>query len=142
MNNSLYDTNNKITNRTFINFNNNYPSFYDNINNNINIINQQENKNELKIIESKGIVFKNQNIKKPSTRKTLDSDHLLKDFSQSNDMNSIPDYIQNSYNDRINNIQNNNQNKEPLSKVLKIRLSNSGRNSFLGDNNSNNNMNL
>ena len=140
VNNSLYDTNNKIANRTFTNFNNNFPSFYDNMNNNINIINQQENKNEPEIIESKNIFFKNQNIKKPSSRKTLDSDYLLKDFSQSNTMNNIPDYIQNSYNESTNNIQNNVQNKEPPSKVLKIRLSNSGRNSFLGDNSINMNL--
>ena len=140
VNNSLYDTNNKIANRTFTNFNNNFPSFYDNMNNNINIINQQENKNEPEIIESKNIFFKNQNIKKPSSRKTLDSDYLLKDFSQSNTMNNIPDYIQNSYNESTNNIQNNVQNKEAPSKVLKIRLSNSGRNSFLGDNSINMNL--
>ena len=140
VNNSLYDTNNKIANRTFTNFNNNFPSFYDNMNNNINIINQQENKNEPEIIETKTIFFKNQNIKKPSSRKTLDSDYLLKDLSQSNTMNNIPDYIQNSYNESTNNIQNNVQNKEPPSKVLKIRLSNSGRNSFLGDNSINMNL--
>ena len=131
VNNSIYDTNNKINNRTFTNFNNNYPPFYDNTNNNTNLINHQENKNDTEIIESKTIIFKNPNIKKPTSRKTLDSDYLIKDISITNNMNNAPDYIQNSYNETMNNIQN----KEPASKVLKIRLSNSNRNSFLVDNN-------
>ena len=131
VNNSIYDTNNKVNNRTFTNFNNNYPPFYDNTNNNTNLINHQENKNDTEIIESKTIIFKNPNIKKPTSRKTLDSDYLLKDISLTNNMNNAPDYIQNSKNEIMNNIQN----KEPASKVLKIRLSNSSRNSFLVDNN-------
>ena len=131
VNNSIYDTNNKINNRTFTNFNNNYPPFYDNTNNNTNLINHQENKNDTEIIESKTIIFKNPNIKKPTSRKTLDSDYLIKDIPLTNNMNNAPDYIQNSYNETMNNIQN----KEPASKVLKIRLSNSNRNSFLVDNN-------
>ena len=131
VNNSIYDTNNKVNNRTFTNFNNNYPPFYDNTNNNTNLINHQENKNDKEIIESKTIIFKNPNIKKPTSRKTLDSDYLIKDISITNNMNNAPDYIQNSYNETMNNIQN----KEPASKVLKIRLSNSSRNSFLVDNN-------
>ena len=131
VNNSIYDTNNKINNRTFTNFNNNYPPFYDNTNNNTNLINHQENKNDTEIIESKTIIFKNPNIKKPTSRKTLDSDYLIKDIPLTNNMNNAPDYIQNSYNETMNNIQN----IEPASKVLKIRLSNSNRNSFLVDNN-------
>ena len=131
VNNSIYDTNNKINNRTFTNFNNNYPPFYDNTNNNTNLINHQENKNDSEIIESKTIIFNNPNIKKPTSRKTLDSDYLIKDIPLTNNMNNAPDYIQNSYNETMNNIQN----IEPASKVLKIRLSNSNRNSFLVDNN-------
>ena len=128
VNNLMFDSNNEMNNRTFTNINNNFPSFYDNTINNINIINHQENKNEPEIIESKPIIFKNQNIKKPTSRKTLDSDYLLNDFSKSNNMNNIPEQMQNQENEIM---------KEPPSKALKIRLSNSGRNSFLSDNNIN-----
>lgn len=128
VNNLMFDSNKKMNNRTFTNINNNFPSFYDNTINNINIINHQENKNEPEIIESKPIIFKNQNIKKPTSRKTLDSDYLLNDFSKSNNMNKIPEQMQNQENEIM---------KEPPSKALKIRLSNSGRNSFLSDNNIN-----
>ena len=128
VNNLMFDSNKEMNNRTFTNINNNFPSFYDNTINNINIINHQENKNEPEIIESKPIIFKNQNIKKPTSRKTLDSDYLLNDFSKSNNMNNIPEQMQNQENEIM---------KEPPSKALKIRLSNSGRNSFLSDNNIN-----
>ena len=128
VNNLMFDSNKEMNNRTFTNINNNFPSFYDNTINNINIINHQENKNEPEIIESKPIIFKNQNIKKPTSRKTLDSDYLLNDFSKSNNMNKIPEQMQNQENEIM---------KEPPSKALKIRLSNSGRNSFLSDNNIN-----
>ena len=90
VNNLMFDSNKEMNNRTFTNINNNFPSFYDNTINNINIINNQENKNEPEIIESKPIIFKNQNIKKPTSRKTLDSDYLLNEFSKSNNMNNIP----------------------------------------------------
>ena len=128
VNNLMFDSNKEMNNRTFTNINNNFPSFYDNTINNINIINHQENKNEPEIIESKPIIFKNQNIKKPTSRKTLDSDYLLNEFSKSNNMNNIPEQMQNQENEIM---------KEPPSKALKIRLSNSGRNSFLSDNNIN-----
>ena len=128
VNNLMFDSNKEMNNRTFTNINNNFPSFYDNTINKINIINHQENKNEPEIIESKPIIFKNQNIKKPTSRKTLDSDYLLNDFSKSNNMNNIPEQMQNQENEIM---------KEPPSKALKIRLSNSGRNSFLSDNNIN-----
>ena len=128
VNNLMFDSNKEMNNRTFTNINNNFPSFYDNTINNINIINHKENKNEPEIIESKPIIFKNQNIKKPTSRKTLDSDYLLNDFSKSNNMNNIPEQMQNQENEIM---------KEPPSKALKIRLSNSGRNSFLSDNNIN-----
>ena len=128
VNNLMFDSNKEMNNRTFTNINNNFPSFYDNTINNNNIINHQENKNEPEIIESKPIIFKNQNIKKPTSRKTLDSDYLLNDFSKSNNMNNIPEQMQNQENEIM---------KEPPSKALKIRLSNSGRNSFLSDNNIN-----
>ena len=106
-------------NKSFAYFNNNNFSTNDNsINNNKNITRDNQDKRE--IIESKPIIFKNQNYKKPASRKTLDSDYILKEFSQTNDINAN--------NINVIDFQNN------PSKVVKIKLSNSGRNSLSNDN--------
>ena len=133
-NNFVNDMNNN--NKSFAYFNNRDTSFY---NNNFNNINNQalnkDNKEENKIIESKPIIFKNQHIKKPPSRKTLDSDYILKDFSQTNDINNNSLLAVNQQNDpNANNIINN---QNISSKVVRIRLSNSGRNSFSSENNLN-----
>ena len=130
-NNFVNDMNNN--NKSFAYFNNRDTAFY---NNNFNNTNNQalnkDNKEENKIIESKPIIFKNQHIKKPPSRKTLDSDYILKDFSQTNDMNNNSLLAVNQQN--TNNIINN---QNISSKVVRIRLSNSGRNSFSSENNLN-----
>ena len=101
----MNDLNNN--NKSFAYFNNNNFSTNDNsINNNKNIT--RDNKDKREIIESKPIIFKNQNYKKPASRKTLDSDYILKDFSQTNDINAN--------NINVIDIQNN------PSKVVKIKL--------------------
>ena len=135
--NSFINDVNNINNRTFTNFNNNFTPYYNNNNNNN--ISQDFKKdivNNVQIIESKPIIFKNQNYKKPASRKTLDSDYILKDFSQSNNdinINNISQSVKNIPNESTNN----KINLEPSSKVLKIRLSNSGRNSFSSESNLN-----
>ena len=133
-NNFVNDMNNN--NKSFAYFNNRDTPFY---NNNFNNINNQalnkDNKEENKIIESKPIIFKNQHIKKPPSRKTLDSDYILKDFSQTNDINNNSLLAVNQQNDpNANNII---SNQNISSKVVRIRLSNSGRNSFSSENNLN-----
>ena len=133
-NNFVNDMNNN--NKSFAYFNNRDTSFY---NNNFNNINNQalnkDNKEENKIIESKPIIFKNQHIKKPPSRKTLDSDYILKDFSQTDDINNNSLLAANQQNDtNANNII---SNQNISSKVVRIRLSNSGRNSFSSENNLN-----
>jgi len=129
--NFVNDMNNN--NKSFAYFNNRDTSFY---NNNFNNINNQalnkDNKAENKIIESKPIIFKNQHIKKPPSRKTLDSDYILKDFSQTNDINNNSLLAVNQQNDPNANSIISNQNIS--SKVVRIRLSNSGRNSFSSEN--------
>ena len=133
-NNFVNDMNNN--NKSFAYFNNRDTAFY---NNNFNNTNNQalnkDNKEENKIIESKPIIFKNQHIKKPPSRKTLDSDYILKDFSQTNDINNNSFVAVNQQNEpNANNIINN---QNISSKVVRIRLSNSGRNSFSSENNLN-----
>ena len=103
------------------NYNNNYD--YDN-NNNIEQLNNSGNNN----IES-SIIFKNQHSKKPTTRKTLDSEYILNDFFQTNDINNFHP-VQNVQNEE----SKNNIIKDTQSKVVKIRLSSSGRNSFPNEN--------
>ena len=125
-NNLANETNN---NKSFAYFNGKSSSFYDN---NINISKNQEhgkdNQEGNKIIESKPIIFKNQNIKKPPSRKTLDSDYILKDFSQTDEFTNDQRQIPNPQNEtKTNNIQ---ENQNYSSKVVRITLSNSGRNSF------------
>jgi len=133
-NNFVNDMNNN--NKSFAYFNNRDTSFY---NNNFNNINNQalnkDNKEGNKIIESKPIIFKNQHIKKPPSRKTLDSDYILKDFSQTNDINNNSLLAVNQQNDQ--NANNIISNQNISSKVVRIRLSNSGRNSFSSENNLN-----
>lgn len=79
-NSIMKDMNNN--NRTYNYLNNNNSSFYNNFNNNYNgkqnLINDDRKNNE--VIESKPIIFKNQHSKKPPSRKTLDSDYILKEF--------------------------------------------------------------
>ena len=134
--NSFISDANNINNRTFTNFNNDYISFYNNNNGNNTLKDLNKDKvNNIQVIESKAIIFKNQNNKKPASRKTLESDYLLKDFSQNNNdinINSISKSVQNIPNESTNKI-----NLDPPSKVLKIRLSNSGRNSFSSESNLN-----
>ena len=133
-NNFVNDMNNN--NKSFAYFNNRETSFF---NNNFNHINNQafnkDNKEENKIVESKTVIFKNQHIKKPPSRKTLDSDYILKDFSQTNDLNNNSLLAANQQNESNTNNIINNQNIS--SKVVRIRLSNSGRNSFSSENNLN-----
>ena len=133
-NNFVNDMNNN--NKSFAYFNNRDTSFYNNnFNNKNNQAFNKDNKEENKIIESKPIIFKNQHIKKPPSRKTLDSDYILKDFSQTNDINNNSLLAANQQNDpNVNNILNN---QNISSKVVRIRLSNSGRNSFSSENNLN-----
>ena len=121
-NNFINDLNNNNNNKSFGNFNNN---IYHINNNNTNNLNQKNLSKDN--VESKPIIFKNKNNKKPPSRKTLDSDYILKDFSQTNDININ--------NDNALDIQNN------VSKVVKIKLSNSGRNSLNNDNILNSNYN-
>ena len=97
-----------------------------NNNNNIDQLNNSINNN----IES-SIIFKNQHSKKPTTRKTLDSEYVLNDFFQTNDINNFHP-IQNVQNEESKN--NNNIITNTQSKVVKIRLSSSGRNSFPNEN--------
>ena len=99
---------------------------YNNNNNNVDQLNNSINNN----IES-SIIFKNQNSKKPTTRKTLDSEYVLNDFFQTNDINNFHP-IQNVQNEESKN--NNNIITNTQSKVVKIRLSSSGRNSFPNEN--------
>jgi len=99
------------------NFNNNY-------NDNVEQLNNSSNNN----IES-SIIFKNQQGKKPTNRKTLNSEYVLNDFFQTNDINNFHP-IQNVQNEES---KNNNINNTQ-SKVVKIRLSSSGRNSFPNEN--------
>ena len=95
-------------------------------NNNVDQLNNSINNN----IES-SIIFKNQHSKKPTTRKTLDSEYVLNDFFQTNDINNFHP-IQNVQNEESKN--NNNIITNTQSKVVKIRLSSSGRNSFPNEN--------
>ena len=99
---------------------------YNNNNNNVDQLNNSINNN----IES-SIIFKNQHSKKPTTRKTLDSEYVLNDFFQTNDINNFHP-IQNVQNEESKN--NNNIITNTQSKVVKIRLSSSGRNSFPNEN--------
>ena len=134
-NSYINDLNNN--NKSFTYFNNN-NSFYDinKINNITNQVETKDNKTRNEVIESKPIIFKNQNIKKPSSRKTLDSDYYLKELSQTNDIFNPSQNSQYDVNSKINIVENNNIS----SKVVKIRLSNSGRNSISNDNNLNNSL--
>ena len=105
----------------------NISDFNDNnYNNNVDQLNNSINNN----IES-SIIFKNQHSKKPTTRKTLDSEYVLNDFFQTNDINNFHP-IQNVQNEESKN--NNNIITNTQSKVVKIRLSSSGRNSFPNEN--------
>ena len=135
--NDLNNNNNNNNNKSFTYFNNN-NSFYDinKINNISNQVETKDNKTRNEVIESKPIIFKNQNIKKPSSRKTLDSDYYLKELSQTNDIFNPSQNSQYDVNSKINIVENNNIS----SKVVKIRLSNSGRNSISNDNNLNNSL--
>ena len=132
-NNFVNEMNN---NKSFAYFNNKNSSFYDNNNKDINnqILNK-DNNGRKEVIESKRIIFKNQNIKKPPSRKTLDSDYILKDFSQTNDFNNIQQQVPNIQNEANTISITDNQNYS--SKVVRITLSNSGRNSFSSENNLN-----
>ena len=103
----------------------NISDFNDN-NYNVDQLNNSINNN----IES-SIIFKNQHSKKPTTRKTLDSEYVLNDFFQTNDINNFHP-IQNVQNEESKN--NNNIITNTQSKVVKIRLSSSGRNSFPNEN--------
>ena len=135
--NSYINDINNNNNKSFTYFNNN-NSFYDinKINNITNQVETKDNKTRNEVIESKPIIFKNQNIKKPSSRKTLDSDYYLKELSQTNDIFNPSQNSQYDVNSKINIVENNNIS----SKVVKIRLSNSGRNSISNDNNLNNSL--
>ena len=135
--NSYINDINNNNNKSFTYFNNN-NSFYDinKINNISNQVETKDNKTRNEVIESKPIIFKNQNIKKPSSRKTLDSDYYLKELSQTNDIFNPSQNSQYDVNSKINIVENNNIS----SKVVKIRLSNSGRNSISNDNNLNNSL--
>ena len=135
--NDLNNNNNNNNNKSFTYFNNN-NSFYDinKINNITNQVETKDNKTRNEVIESKPIIFKNKNIKKPSSRKTLDSDYYLKELSQTNDIFNPSQNSQYDVNSKINIVENNNIS----SKVVKIRLSNSGRNSISNDNNLNNSL--
>ena len=133
-NSIMKDMNNN--NRTYNYLNNNNSSFYNNFNNNYNgkqnLINDDRKNNE--VIESKPIIFKNQHSKKPPSRKTLDSDYILKEFPQTNDINfNINNNLQNE-------AMNNSINQKNTSKVVKITFSNSGRNSLTGESNVNINL--
>ena len=135
--NSYINDINNNNNKSFTYFNNN-NSFNDinKINNITNQVETKDNKTRNEVIESKPIIFKNQNIKKPSSRKTLDSDYYLKELSQTNDIFNPSQNSQYDVNSKINIVENNNIS----SKVVKIRLSNSGRNSISNDNNLNNSL--
>ena len=135
--NSYINDINNNNNKSFTYFNNN-NSFYDinKINNITNQVETKDNKTRNEVIESKPIIFKNQNIKKPSSRKTLDSDYYLKELSQTNDIFNPSQNSQYDVNSKINIVEKNNIS----SKVVKIRLSNSGRNSISNDNNLNNSL--
>ena len=127
------DNINIYNNRNINNGNNQYA------NNNFNNININQQNNIISNVENnenKNIIFKNQHIKKPKTRKTLDSEYILDGFFQNNEINN--------YN-QINNEMNENKentskisNKNPPSKVVKINFSNSRKNSFINNNNINN----
>jgi len=107
----------------------NISDFNDNnFNNNFNDNVEQLNNSSNNKIES-SIIFKNQQGKKPTTRKTLNSEYVLNDFFQTNDINNFHP-IQNMQNEES---KNNNINNTQ-SKVVKIRLSSSGRNSFPNEN--------
>ena len=127
--------NNEITNSKNFPQNNNITSY-----NNLYNINNNKNENNIEVIESKTIIFKNQNTKKPPSRKTLDSDYILQDFLQANDINSQSIHtVQNQAKNILE--QKNNIISNPASKVVKIRLSNSGRNSFSNESNLSMNLN-
>ena len=128
INNSLGDIN-KNNNKSFAYFTNDNSSFFDNNNNKNNKSLPQYNQDQQEIVEPKAIIFKNQNIKKPTSRKTLDSDYALKDFNTNNDINNIQ--VERNIDNKI-------EDQSQVSKVLKIKISNSGRNSFSNDNSVNN----
>ena len=107
----------------------NISDFNDNNYNNNNNVDQLSNSINNNIESS--IIFKNQHSKKPTTRKTLDSEYVLNDFFQTNDINNFHP-IQNVQNEESKN--NNNIITNTQSKVVKIRLSSSGRNSFPNEN--------
>ena len=136
INSSIKD--NTYINKSFAYFNNNNSFFSDNVKNiNNQDLTKDNNKGANERVESKTIIFKNQHNKKPPSRKTLDTDYALKDFSQNSDFNNISKPVPN-----LQNVTNNNvlENINYGSKVVKIRLSNSGRNSLSSDNNLNNSL--
>ena len=138
--NNYQNQNNNIES-THANYTNQFNNNIQNINNrntiqSDNYKNQQNiniNKNE----EIKNVVIKNKNIKKPQGRKTLDSAYSLDELNQNDVINNYHP-IQNNHEIEEEKEKSKISNRNPKSKFVKVRLSNSGNNPFLNNNSYNN----
>ena len=131
--NNVNNINNQYNNIQQNNFYNNINNQYNNQNNNNQYNNQQNvlsDKNNVEINDKNTNLIKNKNIKKPKSRKTLDSAYYIGDFKQNKEIN-IHQVIINETDKN-----DNKENKKEISRnFVEIRLSDTGTNPFKSENN-------
>ena len=133
---------NNINNQYNVQYNNQFNSEFNNQYNsqfnyqyNSQFNNQYNNQqNNIEFSDNNAIIIKNKNIKKPKSRKTLDSAYYIGDLQQNKEINNI-----HTVNMNETNINDNKEKKSEInnrnSKFLEIRLSNTGINPFQNESN-------